>query len=212
MFDNLKGVILWATHKVISTSISCSQNFRPVSNLTYLGKLAEHFVCKQLTRYAELTGMMEPYQSAYRQNFSTETALLWVKTDILDAMDRKEVTCLVMLDLSDAFDSISHKLLLNHLNYHFGIIDTVFQVDLQLLNQQITMSNSMWWAGKCGWVEAESLWNRASHKAAHLDPILFNFIHVSTGETFVKPMEYCLQAMGTISKINMRFQTSHQCH
>ena len=74
-------------------------------------------------RYAELTGI----QSAYRQNFSTETALLQVKTDILDAMDRKEVTCLVMLDLSAAFDTISHKLLLNHLKYHFGIIDTVLQ-------------------------------------------------------------------------------------
>ena len=51
-------------------------------------------------RCAELTGMMEHYQSGYRQNFSTETALLQVKTDILDAMDRKEVTCWVMLDLS----------------------------------------------------------------------------------------------------------------
>ena len=51
-------------------------NFRPVSNLAYLCKLAEHFVCKQLMRYAELTGMMEPYQSAYRQNFCPETALL----------------------------------------------------------------------------------------------------------------------------------------
>ena len=51
-------------------------NFRPVSNLAYLGKLAECFVSKHHKRYAELTGMMEPYQSAYRQGFSTETALL----------------------------------------------------------------------------------------------------------------------------------------
>ena len=39
--------------------------------------------------------MMEPFQSAYKQDFSTETALLWVKTDILNAIDRKEV---MMLD------------------------------------------------------------------------------------------------------------------
>ena len=102
-------------------------NFRPVSNLAYLGKLAEHFVCKQLMRYTELTGMIEPYQSAYRQNFSTETALLQVKIDILGAMDKKEVTCLVMLDLSAAFDTVRHKLLLNHLKYHFDITDTVLQ-------------------------------------------------------------------------------------
>ena len=51
-------------------------NFRPVSNLAYLGKLAEWFVSKQLMRYAECTAMMEPYQSACRHGFSTETALL----------------------------------------------------------------------------------------------------------------------------------------
>ena len=77
--------------------------------------------------YAELTYMMGPFQSAYRQGFSTENALLWVKTDILDAIDRKEVTCLVLLDLSAAFDTISHKLLINHLKYHFGITDTILQ-------------------------------------------------------------------------------------
>ena len=78
-------------------------------------------------RYTELTDMMEPFQSAYREGFSTETALLWVKTDILDAIDKKEVTYLVMLDLRVAFDTISHKLLINHHKYHFGITDTILQ-------------------------------------------------------------------------------------
>ena len=41
-------------------------NFGLISNLAYLGKLAERFVCQQLMRYAELTDMMEPFQSAYR--------------------------------------------------------------------------------------------------------------------------------------------------
>ena len=44
-------------------------------------------------KYAELMDMMEPFQSAYSQGYSTETALLWVKTYILDAIDRKEVAC-----------------------------------------------------------------------------------------------------------------------
>ena len=102
-------------------------NFRPVSNLAYLGKLAKRFVSQQLMRYAELTNMMEPFQSAYRQGYLTETALLWVRTDILDANDRKEVTCQVMLDLSTAFDTICHKLLINCLKYYFGITDTILQ-------------------------------------------------------------------------------------
>ena len=75
-------------------------------------------------RYTESTGNLELYQSAYHENHSMETALLKVKCDILDAIDKKEVLCLVLLDLSVAFDTISHAKLLNHLKYRFGITDT----------------------------------------------------------------------------------------
>ena len=121
--DSLKDAILRPLLKMPKLHL-VFPNFRPVSNLAYLGKLAERFVSQQ---YAELSDMMEPFQSAYRQGYSTETALQWVKTDILDAIDRKEVTCLVMLDLSAAFDTISHKLLINCLKYGFGITDTILQ-------------------------------------------------------------------------------------
>ena len=68
---------------------------------------------------------MEPYQSAYREYSSTKTALLKIKADILDAVDKKEVMCLVMLDLSATFDTFSHELLLKRLKYRFGITDVV---------------------------------------------------------------------------------------
>ena len=57
-------------------------------------------------------GQMKPHQSAYREHSSTETALLKIKADILEAVEKKEVMCLVMLDLSSAFDTISPELLL----------------------------------------------------------------------------------------------------
>ena len=95
--DSLKEAILRPLLKSPKLDLLLP-NYRPVSNLAYLGKLAEQFVSKQLMRYAEVTDMMELYQSAYRQSFSTESALLQVKIDILDTIDRKEVTCLVMLD------------------------------------------------------------------------------------------------------------------
>ena len=64
---------------------------------------------------------MEPLQSAYRAHHSTETALLKVKTDILRAIDNQEVTCLVLLGLSAAFDTVDHKILLERLENYFGI-------------------------------------------------------------------------------------------
>ena len=65
--------------------------------------------------------------SAYHEDHSTETALLKVKTDLLTALDNQEVSCLILLDLSTAFDTVSHKLLLNHLKYHFGFGSKVLE-------------------------------------------------------------------------------------
>ena len=61
-------------------------------------------------QYTNSTGQMEDCQLAYQENFSTKTALLKVKTDILDAIDKKEVMCLVMLNLSAAFDMVNPSL------------------------------------------------------------------------------------------------------
>ena len=76
-------------------------------------------------RYTESTGNLKLYQSTYCENHSMETALLKVKCDILDAINKKEVLCLVLLDLFTAFDTISHAKLLNHLKYRFEITNTV---------------------------------------------------------------------------------------
>ena len=68
---------------------------------------------------AEKSGNTEPLQSAYKRNHSTETALLKVKADILQATDNQRVVCLVLLDLSAVFDTVNHQLLLNRLKYRF---------------------------------------------------------------------------------------------
>ena len=86
-----------------------------MSNLSYILKLHEKVVSTQLIDLAETSGNMEPYQSAYCSGHSTETAVLQVKTDILHAFDNKEITCLVLLDLSAAFDTICHETLLQSL-------------------------------------------------------------------------------------------------
>src|SRR5271154_1498913 len=71
-----------------------------------------------------LNAHYEAYQSACRPLHSPETALLRVQNDILTSIDNKEITVLVLLDLSSAFDTVDHAILLNRLK-NFGITGLV---------------------------------------------------------------------------------------
>ena len=65
--------------------------------------------------------MFDPLQSAYRDTHSTETALIKVQNDILSALDAGSSAILLMLDLSAAFDTIDHDILLSRLCNVYGI-------------------------------------------------------------------------------------------
>ena len=84
-------------------------SFRPVSNLSFASKIAENAVISQLLNHCNEYAPLPTNQSSYRQFHSTETALTKVQSDILSTMDRQEVTLLVLLDLSAAFDIVHHE-------------------------------------------------------------------------------------------------------
>jgi exonuclease III len=97
------------------------KNYRPISNLPYIAKLTEKVVVHQLNSYMTTNSLHEPYQSAYRSCHSTETAVLRVYNDTLVAIDDKKCVMLILLDLSAAFDTVEHSLLLQRLEKAFGI-------------------------------------------------------------------------------------------
>ena len=77
----------------------------------------------QMYSYLLQNDLFPSSPSAYRKDNSTETALLRSTNDILQATDKHEDTILVLLDLSAAFDTIDHEVLLNRLNPRFGFRD-----------------------------------------------------------------------------------------
>ena len=87
-------------------------NFRPISNLKFLSKIIEKAVATQLMGHLINNNLEEPLQSAYKRYHSTETALLKVQNDILMAIDNKKCVALLLLDMSAAFDTVDHEILL----------------------------------------------------------------------------------------------------
>ena len=65
--------------------------------------------------------LLSPLQSAYRPNHSTESALLRIINDLLTAMDNNKICILAFLDLSAAFDTTDHQIVLTRLQHSFRI-------------------------------------------------------------------------------------------
>ena len=99
-------------------------NFRPVSNLSFLLKLLERLVHRQLAGYLDSNKLLPEFQSAYRHGHSTETAVLKVFSDIVDAIDMGKLALITLLDLSAAFDTVNHSILEKRLSRSFGIVGT----------------------------------------------------------------------------------------
>lgn len=96
-------------------------NYRPISNLNTISKVIERLVLTRLLPHAIASGSFSALQSAYRRHHSTETALLKIMDDLYRLVDCKSAAVLVGLDLSAAFDTVDHDILLSRLQSGFGV-------------------------------------------------------------------------------------------
>ena len=122
------------------------KNYRPLSNLAFVSKLIEHTVLEQLEVHYKQNDLEDKMQSAYRPHHSTETAILHIVNDILRAISDRKVVCLAMLDLSAAFDTIDHNILLHRLEHEQGVTDSCIEwIESYLRNrtQRVKVSNSI---------------------------------------------------------------------
>ena len=100
------------------------KNYRPISNLTVISKLLEKLVTRQLLGYLSVNKLLPDWQSAYRAFRSTETAITGLLSDIFTALDTVDIAALALLDLSAAFDTADHAILLQRLRTSFGLNGT----------------------------------------------------------------------------------------
>ena len=100
-------------------------NYRPISNLSLISKIIERVVKSRLTDHLVSDGLLNPYQSAYCKHHSTETALQYIHDHLINAIGSQKLSCLCLLDLSAAVDTIDHNILINRLSSWFGIHGSV---------------------------------------------------------------------------------------
>ena len=97
---------------------------RLVSNLSFISKILERIVFKQITDHLIKNNLIDTFQSAYKSGHSTDTALLRVVNDLFCFIDEGNVSLLTMLDLR-LLDTIDHDILFQRLPSYFSINDKV---------------------------------------------------------------------------------------
>ena len=121
MPHDLKKAILTPIIKKLFLDPEVLNNFRPISNLSFISKIIEKVVASRLNDHMSLNGLHDMMQSAYKKLHSTESALIYIFDDVLNALDLKRLIMWILQDLSAAFDTVDHTVLLNRLEKRLGI-------------------------------------------------------------------------------------------
>ena len=179
------------------------KNFRPVSNLTFLGKLIERVVLRRLDEHLTRNNLHCHEQSAYKKNFSTETLLVRIWNDLLVASDEKSATVVMMLDLSAAFDTVDHDLLLNILMREIGLRGTVlkwFESFLKGCSQRIRLGST---------VSDEIVIKFGVPQGSVLGPVLFN-LYIRSIYRFVQGLNFTVFGYADDHQILKKFKPINQ--
>ena len=131
--DDFKHAIVTPLHKKHSLPQDELSSYRPIS-INFISKILERIIHSRLKTHLNTFPSLSRFQSAYRKFHSTETALLRIHNDLLQSINTQKVSALILLDLSAAFDTIDHNILLTRLESNFGISGTA----LSLLSSYLT--------------------------------------------------------------------------
>ena len=120
-------------------------SYRPITKTAFVSKLLERVASTQFMSYLAEHELIAKLQSAYRRFHSADTAMVRVLNDILLTIDSRQEAVLVLLDMSSAFDTIDHSLLLQRLGDRYGVGRTAlswFESYLTYRTQSVTVGNA----------------------------------------------------------------------
>jgi hypothetical protein len=119
--DSLKHAVVTPILKQPALNPEELKNYRPLSSIPFLSKIIEKDIYDQLDNYLETNNLYAYHQSAYRKNYSCESALVELIDDLQRITGNEEEAVLILLDSSAAFDTVDHQILINKLENDFMI-------------------------------------------------------------------------------------------
>ena len=100
------------------------ENYHPISILSTVSKLAEIIIQKQILEYLDKTSQLNMNHHAYRPKHSTVTAMIQVMDRIYSATDMKQISTVMTIDQSAAFDMVSHQIMIDKMKlYKFSTLN-----------------------------------------------------------------------------------------
>ena len=111
-------------------------NYRPISNLSTISKIIERLVHSRITSHVSSSPNFNPFQSAYRKHHSTETTFIRITDSLRNICATGHAAVFVSLNLSAAFDTLDHNILIDILNRHFNISDLALSWFCSYLSQR----------------------------------------------------------------------------
>ena len=109
-------------------------NYRPISNLSFISKTLERVIAAQLNNYLINNNILNKFQSTYTNNKNTETALTHIINNIL-LYPTKYCSIIVLLDLTAAFYTIDHNIMIRRLQY-IGLSSTALEWFISYLDSR----------------------------------------------------------------------------
>ncbi|XP_048031480.1 uncharacterized protein LOC125258536 [Megalobrama amblycephala] len=167
------------------------ENYRPVSLLPLIAKTLERVVFNQLSTYLTQNNLLDDHQSGFKSGHSTETALLSVTEALRLARATSKSSVLILLDLSAAFDTVNHQILLSTLKSK-GISGTALQWFKSYLSDDPTVAGRI-----AGCLTAISAWMKDHHLQLNLaktellvvsaNPTLRHNLSIQLGSSTITP-------------------------
>jgi hypothetical protein len=119
-------------------------NYRPIYVLPFISKILEKIMYIRLLDYLKSSDILVPNQFGFREKHSTYMAILKLVDDISEELNNKNYSIGIFIDLSKAFDTIDHKLLINKMQYYGirGIVLDWFKSYLSNRVQYVNINNS----------------------------------------------------------------------